>query len=470
MAASSPSARPAPAPGSGHWHHLFLALGCAFVLLVLGSSHWQGSANLRALGELRQQAERVERLDSLLIQLMDAENAVRGYLLSGNRAHLEPYEKSLVTVNHTLEAIRWDLERGPGNFVALAELSGLVAIKLRSLELAIERGTAGEETRIKGKRNTDGIRDGIFGLKARLAAEGHASFDRSTGHVERMRWVVALLAGGALLLMLILFIVLERQFKLRGQLTGMLQSENQRLDALVQARTAELSDLASYLTNAREAEKAQLARELHDELGALLTAAKMETGAIARKLDAAAAPCRERLLRLDALLDSGIALKRRIIDGLRPALLEELGLISTLRTLGDEFADEAESVLSLELPDGDLELAPAPALALFRIAQEALTNIRRHAHAKRVKLALRVLAGQLELAIEDDGVGFQSAAARGRQHGLAGMKHRVQMCAGEFALSSRPGAGTRIVARIPLPGAPAPLPLGAAQEDIACCT
>jgi len=447
------------APGgrlARNWHRLLLALGCAFVLLVLGSSQWQGNASLRALGDLRQQAERAERLDSLLIQLMDAENAVRGYLLSGNRSHLEPYEKNLATVNHTLEEIRWELDPRPANLVALAELSELVTIKLRGLEQAIERGTPGEETRIKGKRTTDGIRDGILGLQARLAAESEASFERSTRHVERTRWVVATLAGGALLLMLMLFVVLERQFKLRAQLTDLLHNENQRLDALVQERTDELSDLASYLTNARETEKARLARELHDELGALLTAAKMESGwvahQIAHKMDGAdaLAPCRERLARLDEFLDSGIALKRRIIDGLRPPLLEQLGLVSTLRILGEEFAEGGEETLSLELPETDLNLAPAPALALFRIAQEALTNIRKHARARQVKLALRVADGRLELEVADDGAGFQTVWARGRHHGLAGMKHRVQMCAGEFALSSQPGAGTRIVACIPL--------------------
>lgn len=452
------------------WHHLLLALGSALVLLLLGSSHWQATASLQALGDLRQQAEKVEHLDSLLIQLMDAENAVRGYLLSGNRAHLEPYEKSLATANLTLEEIRQRLEPGPDNDAALADLSGLVAIKLRSLNNAVERGMAGEETRIQGKRYTDRIRDGILGLKTRLGEEGEKSFTSSTRHVERTRWVVVTLAAGALVLMALLFIVLERQFKLREQLASLLQSENQRLDALVQERTDELSDLASYLTNAREAEKARLARELHDELGALLTAAKMETGWITRHLDdPAPIPCREHLARLEELLDGGIALKRRIIDDLRPPLLEMLGLVSTLRALAEEFNQGDGEALSLELPDDDVDLAPAPALALFRIAQEALTNIRKHARARQVKLALRVSGDWLELEIEDDGRGFQTGWVRGRHHGLAGMKHRVQMCAGEFIVNSAPGAGTRIAARIPL-AANTPAPGIAVQEDTARLT
>jgi len=457
------------------WHHLLLGLGSVVVLLLLGSSHWQATANLQALVELRQLAEKVERLDSLLIQLMDAENAVRGYLLSGNRAHLEPYEQSRATVNKTLEEIRQRLEPSPDNDAALADLSGLVAIKLRSLSNAVERGMAGEETRIQGKRYTDRIRESIFGLKARLAAEGEESFARSTLHAARTREVVVVLALAALALMALLFIVLERQFKLREQIASLLQSENQRLDALVQERTDELSDLASYLTNAREAEKARLARELHDELGALLTAAKMETGWITRHLDdPALAPCREHVARLEERLDDGIALKRQIIDGLRPPLLEMLGLVSTLRALGDEFIQTDGEALTVELPEDDVDLAPAPALALFRIAQEALTNIRKHARARQVKLALRVIDGWLQLEIEDDGKGFQTAWVRGQHHGLAGMKHRVQMCAGEFSVDSAPGMGTRICARIPLaanaPAPPAPAPPVVLQVDAASLT
>jgi signal transduction histidine kinase len=451
-------------------HHLLLAVGCVLVLLLLGSSHWQGTASLSALGGLRHQAERVERLDSLLIQLMDAENAVRGYLLSGNRAHLEPYEASLATVNVTLEEIRRDLGQNRENDDALADLSGLVSIKFKSLNDAVERGIAGVETRIQGKRYTDRIRDRILGLNANLAAEGQVSFERSIRHVERTRWVVATLAVSALALIAILFFVLERQIRLREQVASLLQGENHRLDAVVRERTAELSDLATYLTNVREAEKARLARDLHDELGSLLTAAKMEAGWIARKLDdATVTACLERLTRLDNILDSGIALKRRIIDDLRPPLLEMLGLVSALRGLAEEFTRDANEALRLELPVVDIDVDPTLALAIFRIVQEALTNIRKHAHARQVNLSLRIVDEHwLELAIEDDGLGFQPGQARWGHHGLAGMKHRVQMCAGEFTLTSRPGEGTRIVVRIPAMAAPVPEVVD--QEDIACRT
>lgn len=447
-------ATPSTTPGwrlPRNLHHPLLIIGGMLVVLLLGSSNWQATASLGALNNLQRQSERVQHLDNLLTQMVDAENAVRGYLLSGNRDHLGPYEGISATVNRMLEVIRRDLNPGPDNDADLADLSALVANKLRTLDQAVDRGIAGPNAGTKGKANTDRIRDRVLGMQARLAAEGKASFLRSTEHVERTRWVVGALAAGGLMLIAILYVALDKQFQLRGQIASLLESENQRLDALVQERTADLSDLASYLTNAREAEKARLARELHDELGALLTAAKMESEWVARKLNGAMQDVyRERLTRLDELLDRGIALKRRIIDGLRPPFLEELGLVATLRELGDEFVCDGAEQLQLDLPEEDLELPPPAALAVFRIAQEALTNVRKHAHAQQVTLALHRSGSGLELEIADDGVGFPSDVARARHHGLGGMKHRVQMCSGEFSLTSRPGAGTRIRVAIPL--------------------
>lgn len=455
------SARPLPSSFPRHlkqqarrWRFTLFALGCALVILVLASSYWQASASLQALGALRAQSERIGRLDSLLLQLTDAESGVRGFLLSRNRDYLAPYKAGIATIGYTLEDIRRDLEPSRENEQALADLSGMIALKLRILDDAVEHRSVRDEAprgqEADGKRYMDRIRDTVNALKARELAEGQRSFERSIGHFHRTRWVVAGLAGGALLLLLSLYLVLQRQLRLREQIADLLQGENRRLDALVQARTDELSNLASYLTNTREAEQARLARELHDELGALLTAVKMDAAWILRKLDPLAlAPFRERFERLLKTLDSGIALKRRLTDDLRPPLLQELGLVTALRALGEDFQRACEIRVELELPDDDFPLPPERALALYRIAQEGLTNIRKHARAHQVELGLRREEGRVVLRLADDGQGFDPGLTSLRRHGLAGMRHRVQMFSGDFDLASRPGHGTRIVASIP---------------------
>ncbi|AYH43037.1 CHASE3 domain-containing protein [Azoarcus sp. DN11] len=427
-----------------------LALGCVLVLSLFASSFWQAGTSLEALGKLQLHAERTGRVDSLMIQLVEAENGVRGYLLTRNRAYLEPYLNSLATLNYTLDDIYLDLGKGPENEEILSHITGLITLRMRILSDEVERGQlADRSASADGRRYMDDIRKTLGEIKRRTRAQGQRSFDESIAHVDRTRWVVATLAGGALALLVILFLTLRAQVRLREQIATLLTRENARLEGQVRARTAELSDLASHLTNTREAEKARLARELHDELGALLTAVRMDVAWIARKLEPAAlAPHRDRFDRLLRTLDSGIALKRRIIDDLRPPLLKELGIVAALRTLGEEFAKNTGIGVALELPEDDLPLPEETSLALFRIVQEALTNVRRHAHAQRVELSLQVTPECVQLVVADDGAGFDAHAARGR-HGLAGMRHRVQMFAGELAIDSAPGRGTHIRASLP---------------------
>ena len=259
------------------------------------------------------------------------------------------------------------------------------------------------------------------------------------------------LGASVLALLLVLVLVLYRQDRLRERMAHLLRSENERLHTEVAHRTQELSSLATYLTNAREAEQARLARELHDELGSLLTAAKLDAGWIARKLPAeAVAPLRSRFDRLLDTLNQGIALKRKVVADLRPPLLSELGLVEALRALPDSGdIGEHGGRLEIELPDTLPDVPAQTALALYRIAQEALTNVRRYAQARSVRLHLAVEGDELVLAVEDDGVGFDPAAREHNRHGLAGMAHRVQMLAGRLDIASAPGKGTRITARVP---------------------
>lgn len=451
---------PLSSPVSGRrWLYVLIGLGCVLIISLLASSFWQEKATLRALGKLQAQSERIGRLDSLLIQLADSESSVRGYLLSRNREYLAPYQAGLATIHYTLEDIRNDLGSSKENDAIIADLTGLVTLKLRILADAVNRGRVGDEApkgsgAAEGKLYMDRIRDTLAELKRRELIEGQRSLEHSVGYFHRTHWVVTTLAGGAFLLLLLLYFVLQRQLQLREQIADLLRGENQRLDALVQERTDELSHLASHLTNAREAEKARLARELHDELGALLTAAKMDTSTLLRQLGPGTPEAvRERLQRLQEYLSHGILLKRRLIDNLRPPLLKELGLVPALQALAEDFSKSSGTKAVLDLPDTDLDLPPDQALALYRIAQEGLTNIRKHAQARVVKLGLGLGGNRVTLTLEDDGQGFDPAQAGRRRHGLAGMRHRVQMFAGEFSVISRPGEGTRIVASLPLVGA-----------------
>jgi signal transduction histidine kinase len=209
-----------------------------------------------------------------------------------------------------------------------------------------------------------------------------------------------------------------------------------------------LSELANHLQQVREEERGHLARELHDELGALLTAAKLDVARLKSKINAAAPDVAERLKHLTDTLNSGIALKRRIIEDLRPSSLSNLGLTAALEILTREYAESAgieveTSLEAVQLPDG-------AQLTVYRMVQEALTNVGKYAKAKKVLVSVHSHPTHVAVQVRDDGVGFDPATVRPTSHGLAGMRHRVEAAGGRLALTSRPGSGTLLSAVLPL--------------------
>jgi len=223
----------------------------------------------------------------------------------------------------------------------------------------------------------------------------------------------------------------------------------------VARRTAQLTELAQQLTElaqhlqtAREDERSRLARELHDELGALLTAAKLDAARIKSRLAGASPDAAERLAHLNATLNDGIALKRRIIEDLRPSSLNNLGLLSALEIQGREFAER--SGIQVECDLQPVTLKPSAELTVYRLVQEAFTNIAKYAKAKRVEVKLLAGDGVADISVRDDGVGFDTQVRRASTHGLLGMRYRVEAERGRFSIESRPGAGTLVRATLPM--------------------
>jgi signal transduction histidine kinase len=214
-------------------------------------------------------------------------------------------------------------------------------------------------------------------------------------------------------------------------------------------RTHELASLSAFLQTHYEREKARLARELHDELGGILTPAKMDLSWLEARLSGDA-QYRERMSRLSALIDQGIDLKRRIIEELRPSLLDHLGLAAAVQWFVDETCGAAKlesrvTVSKLERLSPDLEIA------LYRIVQESVTNAVRHAKATKVELTVERTTSGVRLCVHDNGVGIADLErARRQSHGLVGMTHRMRAINGTLDISSRTGEGTRVEAFLPL--------------------
>jgi signal transduction histidine kinase len=242
----------------------------------------------------------------------------------------------------------------------------------------------------------------------------------------------------------------EQVEELRNLIAEQVEFQGEALETEVAERTRELSSLSNFLQTHAEREKAALARELHDSLGGILTPAKMDLAWLEARLggDPEYGP---RLKRLGALIDQGIDLKRRVIEALRPSLLDHLGLASALQWYVDEASRNAGIECDLHIGDGVERLSPDLEIALYRLVQESIDNIVKHSKAKRIELCLDRTEHGLRLTVADDGVGIADLErAKRLSHGLAGMMHRVRSVNGTFDVSSAPGEGTRIEVFVPL--------------------
>jgi signal transduction histidine kinase len=218
----------------------------------------------------------------------------------------------------------------------------------------------------------------------------------------------------------------------------------------IHTRTSELSELSQHLLLVRESEKAELARELHDELGGLLVAIKMDLAQLAKRVDMSREDVQTRWQRIQSALAAVIELKRRVIEDLRPTLLDNMGLLEALRWHAGQVCDQAGLTLKIRFPEQPLEISDLAATAVFRVIQEALTNVAKHAGAHNVLLELREFDGGFRLVLEDDGTGVAPGrSSRPGAHGLAGMKYRMLSIGGSLEIAAASPRGARIVLVVP---------------------
>jgi signal transduction histidine kinase len=260
-----------------------------------------------------------------------------------------------------------------------------------------------------------------------------------------------LMSALSVFLLLIVWLLAHRELASRERARELMQADQRRLESLVARRTAELSDLASYLQSVREDEKKKLARDLHDELGSVLVSAKMDVSWVKARLHASDATAGERLERALATLDEAVQVKRRIIDELRPTLLDNVGLEAALEWQAGEVCGRAGLDWQLSASGLDERLPRDVSIALFRIVQETLTNVVRHAQAKSVTIEIVRAADVVTLIVADDGRGISRDAQGGKlSHGIAGMRQRARALHGEFSIRGRPLSGTVVEVHIPL--------------------
>jgi PAS domain S-box-containing protein len=219
-------------------------------------------------------------------------------------------------------------------------------------------------------------------------------------------------------------------------------TERKRVEQLVR-------DLGFRREAAREEERKAIARELHDELGQLLSALRFEISVLRMRFGAEQPAVAERAASMLSLVDSVIRLQRDLVSSLRPAVLD-LGIGAALEWLVSEFRERNGIDCTLQLSESQVRLDADQTTVVFRIVQESLTNVARHAGAKHVQVALRRVEGDYVVSVQDDGRGFDPGGARPRKSlGLTGLQERALMLGGTLSIHSRPGAGASVVVRFP---------------------
>jgi PAS domain S-box-containing protein len=236
--------------------------------------------------------------------------------------------------------------------------------------------------------------------------------------------------------------------------TVILRDISDRLSAEEELRRSreELQELGSTAQVAREQEKSRIARELHDELGQALTLLQMDVAWCKARVAGGQGDFLARIERMETLLKSTVSATRRIAADLRPLMLDDLGLVPAVEWLVENFTQHTGVPCRLAIGRRELELDSARSNAVFRVVQESLTNIAKHARAGHAEVAIAVEDEQLIVRVRDDGVGFVAQAPRKpNSFGLVGLRERAAILKGTASITTAVGGGTMIEVRLPMP-------------------
>lgn len=429
-----------------------LACLAALVLLVISETSYRSASG--SMQQLAAMASTRTEIQSLWRHLVDAETGQRGYLITGRDDYLRPYRDALAQVDASLRSLNAYYRDDPQGAPLTQQLSTLSAQKLSELATTMRLYDEGKQDAWRDMMLTNIGQEKMEAI--RVVSRTLLDLESQRVHRKRegVQRILLINRIGVALMTLISLLAVSLYFRQSVVLTRVqleqklaVQVERDRLEDEVKTRTAQLTELAQHLQTAREDERSRLARELHDELGALLTAAKLDAARLKARLGTMSPEVAERLLHLNKLLNDGIALKRQIIENLRPSSLSNLGLAAALEIITSEFATASGLRLHVELAPTDL--SPSGELTTYRLVQEALTNIAKYAKATEVWVNLSQHERTVTIAVRDNGCGFDTSVPRQAAHGLLGMRYRVEAEGGEMTLVSEPGTGTSIEARLP---------------------
>jgi signal transduction histidine kinase len=444
--------------GIGRWYIAIppvLLIGFLIGLFFLASA---GQSRLNAANErvhatqMRQQA-----LIEFAALVTNAESAQRGYLLTGEASYLQPYSDSVSKITAALDRLKetYGQDGDRAEFQKLSLLTGKKLGQLADSVAMYKRRSASPALNAVGTDVGKHTMDEIVAVVGSMQADEAAELERDTLQWREdfrfWRWVAAIGAVFNIALVVLATFLVLGDMRRRANQNIHLRDQKLELELQVEARTQQLTALSTHLQGVSEQEKSALSRELHDELGGLLVAARMDLSWLQQRLPTSDPAIEQRFKRIHESLSAGVDLKRRVVEELRPTLLDNMGLYTALRWQFKETCRRTGLNCTESIPETEMKFSPEAAIGVFRVAQEALTNILKHADAKSADLSIAVDGDALQLRISDDGKGVpRTRLNTSTSHGIASMRHRVEGLHGTLEVSSAQRGGTVVLARFPL--------------------
>ena len=436
---------------------LFIAIAS-----VIFSDNWIVSLN-RQFEVIRLVRVNIATLHQLKADLFEAESAQRGYILTKRIEYVAPFNDALNSARANVklsEKLVTDTSTDLNQVIELEWLKAISAsIEAKSAEMLLTIRLV-DANKINEANQVLNLDLGRIQMK-KFVVQTDKLIKQQVADVDAMiekRWATARLArisvvGGALLLILLVVLVIKQllnELSVKNQLQQQVVKENTIYEQKLQLQTKLLRSLTLDYQADVERERQKLSRELHDELGSIFTATKMDIAWVIKKITATAPEIAEKLKKTSSYVDQGIQFQRHIVQELHPAMLSTFGFWPALNSLISDAAERNHWQLTLSLPDENTKLNETISLVAYRIVQETLNNANKYAKATAVSVDVIVDEQHIKLEIQDNGVGMDTKSEKEKTHGLAGMRHRVLAIGGHFEILSEPGKGVLTRALIPI--------------------
>ena len=429
---------------------------------VMFSDNWIVSFS-KQVDTIKQVRENIGVLHQLKGNLYEAESAQRGFMITKRKDYLAPFNIALnnAKANIKLSEALVNVSASPQNKVyeleKLRAISAIVEAKSAEMLLTIkliEQNKIEEANQIinldMGKlqmQNFVATTDKLVKHQSEIVEE-MVTKRRNTVNLAR-----ASVIGGALILIFLVAMVIKQlltELAAKSRAQQQVSKENADYEFKLKQQSQLLRSMALDYQADVERERQKLSRELHDELGSIFTATKMDLAWCIKKLNQSAPDIAEKLAKTTGYINQGIEYQRHIVQELHPSMISTFGFWPALTALIKDAAERNKWRLTLNLPHPTTPLNETISLIAYRIVQESLNNANKYAKATAVNVDVMLDEHYIKLEISDDGIGVDMQSLSGLTHGLSGMRHRVQAIGGHFEMISSPSRGVLISALLPL--------------------